>query len=459
MNSRIVFISVILMAVGITLFSFKPEQKSPPDGEDKDVTLVVSGQGRTIDEARQNALRSAIEQTFGTFISSNTTILNDSLVKDEIVSVSSGNIKNYETISEVQIPDGGYASTLRATVSVSKLTSFCESKGVTVEFKGATFAMNIKLQKLNEDAEYNAVLNLCRVSKEILSKSIDYNLTVSEPTSYQGSNDLFKVNFIIDCKSNENLNTFYTYFWTTLEKVGMSHSDIQNYKSLQKNISNVIQYRVYDGQMANAPDIILDTIFLRNPKSLLALKNLYIKSNDNLLNFRITSEVDTLSVRKVRDTDFQANNFCTSGCMFEYYTKPNFWQLDFGSGFPSAHKGPPYYTSTGGMYGEVLEEMENKKLWFDSVAYFTTSFGVYQEGCYISDYCEWKRWLQLPGELYTPDNLGLYIHNKTTFSTQFKYMHLSSLEKLEKTSGYKIEYWLNEFENITPKDKGNGKTK
>ena len=63
----------------------------------KTVTLTVSAQGETISEAKQNALRDAIEQAFGTFISSNTEILNDELVKDEIVSVSNGNIQDYRS--------------------------------------------------------------------------------------------------------------------------------------------------------------------------------------------------------------------------------------------------------------------------------------------------------------------------------------------------------------------------
>jgi hypothetical protein len=48
-------------------------------------------------------LRSAIEQAFGAFISSKTEILNDNLVKDEIVSVSNGNIQKFEVLSEAQI--------------------------------------------------------------------------------------------------------------------------------------------------------------------------------------------------------------------------------------------------------------------------------------------------------------------------------------------------------------------
>ena len=118
--------------------------------ENKTVTLTVSGQGQTQDEAKQNALRNAIEQAFGTFISSNTEILNDDLVKDEIVSVSNGNIQKFEILSEVQMQNGEWSNNLKAVVSVTKLTSFCESKGISVEFKGSLFAFNINQQILNE---------------------------------------------------------------------------------------------------------------------------------------------------------------------------------------------------------------------------------------------------------------------------------------------------------------------
>ena len=46
------------------------------------VTLVVSGEGATKEQATHVALRSAIEQAYGVFVSANTEILNDELVKD-----------------------------------------------------------------------------------------------------------------------------------------------------------------------------------------------------------------------------------------------------------------------------------------------------------------------------------------------------------------------------------------
>lgn len=71
-----------------------------------DVSLVVSGEGRDKEEATLKALRSAIEQAYGTFVSANTTVLNDQLVADEIVSLSSGNIQKYEYLSENKMPSG-----------------------------------------------------------------------------------------------------------------------------------------------------------------------------------------------------------------------------------------------------------------------------------------------------------------------------------------------------------------
>jgi hypothetical protein len=74
--------------------------------------------------------------------------MNDNLVKDEIVSVANGNIQKFEIISEVQNPNGGYVTSLKATVSVTKLTSFVESKGVVVDFKNGLFALNIQNQEI-----------------------------------------------------------------------------------------------------------------------------------------------------------------------------------------------------------------------------------------------------------------------------------------------------------------------
>lgn len=86
------------------------------------VTLTVNGQGITKEEATANALRSAIEQSFGTFVSANTQILND-----EIATVASGNIKKYKELGCVTLPDGRKSVSLSATVSIGNLISYAKS--------------------------------------------------------------------------------------------------------------------------------------------------------------------------------------------------------------------------------------------------------------------------------------------------------------------------------------------
>ena len=114
-----------------------------------DFTLVVSSDGATKEEATHLALRSAIEQAFGTFVSANTTIINDKIVKDEIATVTSGNIKGYEEVNATQLQSGRYYVTLKATVSIGNLVSYAKSKGSSCELAGATFAQNVKLYKAN----------------------------------------------------------------------------------------------------------------------------------------------------------------------------------------------------------------------------------------------------------------------------------------------------------------------
>ena len=55
-----------------------------------------------------------------------------------------------------------------------------ESRGALVEFKGALFGANLKLQKFNEEAEFKSIINLCEVSNIILSKSLDYSIEVNQ---------------------------------------------------------------------------------------------------------------------------------------------------------------------------------------------------------------------------------------------------------------------------------------
>jgi len=208
--------------------------------DEKTVTLVVSGQGETLDEAKQNALRSAIEQAFGTFISSKTEIFNDQVVADEIASVASGNIQSFSILNEAQLPDGTWALTLEALVSIGKLTSFVEARGVAIEIKGGMFALNIKQQLLNEQGEVNAVREMVGLLHENMQISFDYEIQSSDPVSVDATSENWEIPLVVTATTNKNMDFCANYCIKTLEAISLTTEEIASYKSLNKAVFPVV---------------------------------------------------------------------------------------------------------------------------------------------------------------------------------------------------------------------------
>ena len=267
---------ILLIALLFSIQAFAQENRT--------VTLVVSGQGITKDEAKQNALRSAIEQAFGTFVSSKTEILNDELVKDEILSVANGNIQKYEIISEVEIPNGDYATTLNATVSVSKLISFVESKGGIVEFKGGLFATNILMQELYERNEPDALSNVLNTLKQISYKSFDYKINASDPIS---NNGLWIIPLKVDVLANSNFLNIPTILEQTIKSLSLSPEEYNNYLKLNKPIFPISLATLNSNE----------TYYLRNIESIELVVDFIYSLNNSITRFSIDNGVtkNTLS--------------------------------------------------------------------------------------------------------------------------------------------------------------------
>lgn len=151
-------------------------------GDKDEITLTVTSDGSTKDEAIKNALRTAIEQAYGAFVSANTTILNDELVKDEIVTVSNGSIKEYNILSEYENPNGaGYGVTAKATVSLPHLVTYAKNHGSECEFAGNTFGMELKLFNLQKENELKAIANLIPRVRELCKTTMSWSISIEEP--------------------------------------------------------------------------------------------------------------------------------------------------------------------------------------------------------------------------------------------------------------------------------------
>lgn len=212
--------------------------------DSKDITIKASGSGKTLEEAKQAALRSSTQQAFGAFISSKTEIFNDQLVSDQMASVSSGNIKSYEVLNESQLPDGSWGVTLKALVSISKLTSFVEAKGIAIEIKGGMFALNIKQQLLNEQGEIAAVCEMVGLLHEPMQISFDYVIKSSEPKSLDAESKNWAIPLEVTATANKNMDFCANYCIKTLKALSLSDEEVAKYKSLDKSVFPVeIKYK------------------------------------------------------------------------------------------------------------------------------------------------------------------------------------------------------------------------
>lgn len=287
--------TIILLLVTLLSFSNVYAQ------EERIITITSIGQGKTKEEAKEEAIKKVIDLTHQTFISSKKEILRNKEVNEEIISNTNGQIQKTEVISEFQLPNNEYVISINVKISVTKLISFFESKGDVVEFKGGAFSQNIKLQKFNEDAETSVIRNFCLTSFEILKKSVDYQLKYSNPIVVGDIKDAydeepiadykfspkygyylkeykpedFIVKFTIDTKHNDSYFVFLNYFKKTIESLTMNAQEIEEYKNINKEIF-----------VLKIDDVFY---YLRNKDNLESLYNFIIKSNILPLSFKVSS--------------------------------------------------------------------------------------------------------------------------------------------------------------------------
>jgi hypothetical protein len=227
----------LLIVTGLFVFA---NQFAFAQEENKTVTITVSGSGKTQYDAKQSAFRSAIEQAFGTFISSKTEILNDKVVSDQIASVANGNIQSFSVLNESQLPDGSWGVTIKTLVSISKLTSFVEAKGVAIEIKGGMFALNIKQQSLNELGEVKAVSEMVGLLHEPMQISFDYLIKSKEPKSLDADNKNWEIPLVVTALANKNMDFCANYCFKTLSALSLSAEEVKSYQSLNKTVFPVV---------------------------------------------------------------------------------------------------------------------------------------------------------------------------------------------------------------------------
>lgn len=235
----------------------------------KSVTLVVYGTADNEDDAIKIALRSAIEQAFGTFVSANTTIVNDELTKDEIVSVASGNIENYSLITSTKEPDGKSSVSVKATVSIGKLLQFAQSKGATAELAGATFAMNMKIRRLNKKNEYDAIVHMYKKLLKMCDLNLfDFTINTGDPRLVKGYSDFYGVPVTINIIPNKNYQNLVDEFTHTIQALSLTETEAKEYEK-----ANISTFHLFESW--NHPQLYGDYDSLKRPRGIVLRNDIF----------------------------------------------------------------------------------------------------------------------------------------------------------------------------------------
>ena len=248
-------IFLLYIFVSIHLVSFSQNRESTSENI---IKLTVIGEGKTNQESLADGLSKAFIQTFKVFISNNTKEIE--LIRNEAISSSIGIIQKFDIIAEKDFGDGTYVGTYMVVISIDKLKTYCESKGMKIEFQVGLFTKKVKQQVLLEQSEIEAVWNTLFILNPIMNKSFDYKYQTFDPVSIDGNNK-FKVRLIVDCIGNQNQEFVFDYLKNFLKGVSMNESEQLQYQETNKQIWGI----KIDGEK----------YFLRNEKSFYAFQSFF----------------------------------------------------------------------------------------------------------------------------------------------------------------------------------------
>ncbi|MDF1578509.1 MAG: hypothetical protein P1P81_08735 [Desulfobulbales bacterium] len=142
----------VILAAFLVLFAAFPDAGAA-DGKPEEVIATGLGGGdpaRARDSAINDALRKAVEQGVGTYVSSESMVERMMLIEDRIYSKSRGFVESYEILSEKKA-DGIHEVTIKALVKMAELGKELEAIGIILRKK-----MNPRVMVLAHSRESNS---------------------------------------------------------------------------------------------------------------------------------------------------------------------------------------------------------------------------------------------------------------------------------------------------------------
>lgn len=214
-------IAILLFGILITVSNLLAQAQ-------KVETVVAFGTGANETEALYNAKINAMDQIFGTFISTATVVVNDSVAMNKVTSITNGQITNYEIIKSEKTTNG-YITTIKVSANIQNLITFCKTIGIEARIQGSMYSDNLLTKLNNRDNEIKVLNNFVKTFKQEIPTIFDYKIVPSEPVKASNTdNFLIKIN--CELSLNKNFNSVLNVLIDLINQIGIRETELSDFK-------------------------------------------------------------------------------------------------------------------------------------------------------------------------------------------------------------------------------------
>ena len=125
-------------------------------------------------QAKNAALRAAVEQSLGTLISSHTKVRNFAVIEDHILSQTAGYVREFSIVEQGKVDTGTYQVVIDASVSLGELYRQLDAVDLLIEVAGSPRLVCIGRERLKEGGELRA-LSWDFAAGEVVDRLQDYS--------------------------------------------------------------------------------------------------------------------------------------------------------------------------------------------------------------------------------------------------------------------------------------------
>ena len=210
---------MILLAVSFGLLGQTEVEDQKLIAGDGEMRAVGVGLDPSREVALERAFEDAINRAVGTLVSSAMVIENDELIKDEIISLSRGFIKEYK-ITDESAENGMQRIAIIAIVSEKQIGQTLAAKGVEVEYNAGGMFANIDNYEKLAEKEVEFVSTYLEHLKLVKNESIyDYELEVGEPQYQQSHGGGYVIPLTVVSSLNQNAMVIQQNFIQDIDEI------------------------------------------------------------------------------------------------------------------------------------------------------------------------------------------------------------------------------------------------